>query len=135
MAEINENGRSNSHEAAYRGYLKSLEKFIEKFPEHLELETVDEVHQTPLLLACQGGHLECVQLLIDLGSISLTNRIFVVFTICENSGANVSVKDRLNRGCIETSALFVHLHILKYLAELNNPKITVWKNLLLLASS
>ena len=51
MNEPDETGWSHIHHCAYRGYIKSLERFVENDPDSLELQTQDDLGSTPFLLA------------------------------------------------------------------------------------
>ena len=44
MNEPDETGWSHIHHCAYRGYIKSLERFVENDPDSLELQTHTEGH-------------------------------------------------------------------------------------------
>lgn len=51
MNDIQENGWAHIHQAAFRCFHKSVEKFVKANEEQLELETGDDLGSTPLLLA------------------------------------------------------------------------------------
>ena len=61
MHNFDSNGWDNIHSVAFKGFISSLEKLIEKYPEKLELATTDELRSTPLLLAAMSGNLNTVQ--------------------------------------------------------------------------
>ena len=68
MNELDENGWAHVHHAAFRGFVKSIERFVAANEEQLELETGDELHSTPLHLAVMSGNLETVRCIVDLGA-------------------------------------------------------------------
>ena len=111
MNETDENGWGHIHHAAYRGFLKSVERFVKADPEQLELETNDDLKTTPLLLAVMSGSKETVECMIGLGS-------------------RINVVNSQNHGAIELCAFKQYIDLLKYFIELNNPKLPVWKHLI-----
>lgn len=68
MNEPDETGWSHIHHCAYRGYIKSLERFVENDPDSLELQTQDDLGSTPFLLAVSSGIQDTVVSLIELGA-------------------------------------------------------------------
>lgn len=68
-----------------------IDRFIENVPEQLELETGDALQSTPLLLACMGGSLDTVKMLVD-------------------SGAKISKLNMQRHGVVELSAFRVGFH-------------------------
>ncbi|KAK2180327.1 hypothetical protein NP493_447g01012 [Ridgeia piscesae] len=116
MNELDENGWGHIHHAAFRGFIKSVERFVAAGEDQLELETGDDLHSTPLLLAVMSGNLETVTCLVNLG-------------------AKVSAMDSSNNGVIELCAFKQFIHLLEYFIELNNDKLPVWKNLVKFMSS
>lgn len=68
MNDTDEKGWSHIHHCAYRGYVKSLERFVEGDPESLELQTTDDQANTPFLLAVASGNQDMVACLINLGA-------------------------------------------------------------------
>ena len=112
MNEMDENGWAHIHYAAFRGYLKSLEKFVKTgSQEQLELETEDELHSTPLLLSVMSGNLETVKILVDLG-------------------AKVWAINSQNHGVVELCAFKHFIEILQYFIDLDHERVPVWKHLL-----
>ncbi|XP_064641312.1 ankyrin and armadillo repeat-containing protein-like isoform X2 [Lineus longissimus] len=111
MNELDENGWAHIHHAAFRGFVKSIERFVKANEEQLEFETGDDVHSTPLLLATMSGNLESVQCLVELG-------------------ANLMATNSQNHGVVELSALKEFIQLLEYFVELNDPKLQVWKRLI-----
>ena len=68
MNEPDENGWSHIHQCAFRGFVKSLERFVENDRDLLELETADDLRQTPFLLAISSGLQDTVACLVDMGA-------------------------------------------------------------------
>ena len=68
MNEPDENGWSHIHQCAFRGFVKSLERFVDNDRDLLELETADDLRQTPFLLAISSGLKDTVSCLIDMGA-------------------------------------------------------------------
>ena len=68
MNEPDETGWSHIHHCAYRGYIKSLERFVENDPDSLELQTQDDLGSTPFLLAVSSGIQDTVVSLTELGA-------------------------------------------------------------------
>ena len=68
MNDPDENGWSHIHHCAFRGYVKSLDRFVENDRDLLELETGDDLRQTPFLLAVSSGLQDTVTALINLGA-------------------------------------------------------------------
>ena len=116
MQEFDENGWAHIHQATYRGYIKSVERFVESDREQLELETQDELHSTPFLLAVTSSSEQTVDCLLKLG-------------------AKIDVINSQNHGAVEISALNQYINLLQYFIEKNHEKLPVWKNLLKLLSS
>ena len=111
MNELDEKGFGHVHHAAARGFIKSVERFINASEEQLELETGDELKSTPLLLAVMNNQLDTVQCLVELG-------------------AKVYVVDQNNHGVIEHCTFNQNVQIINYFIELNHEKLPVWKNLI-----
>lgn len=68
MNELDERGWAPIHHATYRGFIKSVERFVKASEDQLELETGDELHSTPLLLAVKGGHKPTIECLVEFGA-------------------------------------------------------------------
>ena len=111
MNELDENGWAHVHHGAFRGYLKSLEKFVKTSEEQLELETEDELHSTPLLLSVMSGNLETVKFMVELGG-------------------NVAAINSQNHGVVELCAFKQFIEILQYFIDLDHEKVPVWKRLI-----
>ena len=116
MNEFDEKGWAHIHQASYQGYVKSLGRFVSTDPEQLELETTDDLHSTPLLLAVMSGNLDTVRCLVELG-------------------ARVHATNSQNHGVIELCAFRQSIPILEYFIGLNDDKLPVWKNLIRFLSS
>ena len=111
MNELDENGWGHIHHAAFRNFIKSVERFVKANPENLELETQDDLHSTPVLLAVMSGELEVVKCLVQLG-------------------AKLHVVNNQNHGIVELCAFKGFIHILEYFIELDHERLPVWKNLI-----
>ena len=57
MGDFDENGWAHIHTTAFRGFIKSMERFVHADPEQLELRTTDEYGSTPFLIAVTSGSL------------------------------------------------------------------------------
>ncbi|KAL5021576.1 hypothetical protein ScPMuIL_000731 [Solemya velum] len=103
MAEstVDEKGWGHIHLAAFKGFIKSVERFVSADPEQIELETEDELHSTPFLIAVTSKNKETVQCLIDLG-------------------ANIEVINRQNHGAVELCALNESIELLEYFIGLKD---------------
>ncbi|ELU14680.1 hypothetical protein CAPTEDRAFT_224898 [Capitella teleta] len=110
MNESDENGWGHIHHAAFRGFVKSVEKFVKANDDQLESETGDELRCTPLLLAVMSGNEETVRCLVTLG-------------------ARVWATNSQNHGVVELCAFKQFIELLEYFIELNDEKLPVWKNL------
>lgn len=116
LKELNDKGWAHIHEAAYRGYVKSIDKFVRSEPTQLEFETGDSLHLTPILVATLGGHLEAVRCLVELG-------------------AQLDAIDTRGHGVVELAALGQNVEILSYLVRLPDQDLRVWRKLLKLLSA
>ncbi|XP_013419847.1 ankyrin and armadillo repeat-containing protein-like [Lingula anatina] len=116
MNEKDENGWYHIHHAAFRGFIKSIERFVNANKDQLELETEDEYRSTPLLLAVTNGNKETVECLISLG-------------------AKVNAINNQNHGVVELSANKHFIEILDFFLEKNFEDLPVWKRLLNYLSS
>ena len=72
------------------------------------METSDGLQSTPLLLACMGGNLDTVKLLVE-------------------AGAKITKLNLQRHGVVELSAFRVYVDILHYLTELGDDIIQAWK--------
>ncbi|KAK7114038.1 hypothetical protein V1264_000165 [Littorina saxatilis] len=116
MNEPDETGWSHIHHCAFRGYIKSLERFVENDPDSLELQTQDDLSSTPFLLAVSSGIQETVACLIGLG-------------------ATVGVMNSQNHGAVEICAIKQYVTMLEYFLSLELEALPVWKNLLKMLGS
>lgn len=116
MNEPDENGWSHIHQCAFRGFVKSLERFVENDRDLLELETADDLRQTPFLLAISSGLQDTVSCLIEMG-------------------AKTNVTNSQNHGAVEICAIKEFISLLRYLISLDIPNLPVWKNLLKMMAS
>ena len=114
--EFDNTGWAQIHHACQRGFLKSVNFFLGDDPTLLELETADGKNYTPFLCSVDGGKVEAIQHLIDVG-------------------AKVDAISAHNHGAVEICALKSYIEVLNYFIELNHEKIPVWKNLLRFVSS
>lgn len=110
MNELDENGWGHIHHAAFRGFIKSVERFIAADPLQLELETGDNLQSTPFLLAVTSGNKESVKCLLELG-------------------AKINAVNTQNQGAVEICALKHFIELLEFFIEYNDDKLPVWKNL------
>lgn len=111
MDQLDDNGWAHIHHAAFRGFVKSVEKFVNANEEQLEIETGDDLQATPLLLAVMSGQLETVKCLVDLGA-----KVFVI--------------NSQNHGVVELCAFKEYIDVLEYFIEMDHEKVPVWKNLI-----
>ncbi|XP_074644329.1 ankyrin and armadillo repeat-containing protein-like [Tubulanus polymorphus] len=111
MNELDENGWAHIHHAAFRGFIKSIERFAVASEEQLELETGDDLKSTPILLAIMSGNIDTIKCLVGLG-------------------AKVNTVNSQNHGIVELSALKECLPVLEYFIRLNHEKLSVWKKLI-----
>ncbi|XP_059154242.1 ankyrin and armadillo repeat-containing protein-like isoform X2 [Physella acuta] len=116
MTDVEDNGWSQVHQCASDGYLMSLERLVENDGSVLELETNDNLKQTPILLAVREGREDIVQYLI-------------------RAGAKVEAVNTLNHGIVDIGVMKGHYSLLQNLSLLALPKLPVWKNLFKLLSS
>ncbi|XP_076449213.1 ankyrin and armadillo repeat-containing protein-like [Babylonia areolata] len=116
MNEPDEMGWCHVHHCAFRGYVKSLERFVDNDPESLELQTQDDLSCTPFLLAVSSGIQDAVTCLINLG-------------------AKVDVVNTQNHGAVEICAIKQFVSLLRYFLDLQLPKLPVWRHLLRLLGS
>ncbi|XP_046367118.2 ankyrin and armadillo repeat-containing protein-like [Haliotis rufescens] len=116
MNEYDEKGWAHIHQAAYRGYVKSIERFVEANPDQLELETNDDLHSTPFLLAVSSGNVDTVNSLLSLN-------------------AKINVINTQNHGAIELCCMKQFVSLLEYFIKRNDEKLPVWKHLLKMVGS
>ncbi|KAK3586524.1 hypothetical protein CHS0354_035060 [Potamilus streckersoni] len=109
-------GWAHIHHAANKGFPKSIERFVHADQDSLELETRDELHSTPFLIAVSSGNLDSIKCLLKLG-------------------AKIDVINTQNHGAVELCAIRQSIHLLEYFIDLNDAGLPVWKNLLRFLSS
>ncbi|KAL3858741.1 hypothetical protein ACJMK2_008995 [Sinanodonta woodiana] len=109
-------GWAHIHHAANKGFPKSIERFVHADRDSLELETKDELHSTPFLIAVSSGNLDSIKCLLNLG-------------------AKIDVINTQNHGAVELCAIRQSISLLEYFIELNDDRLPVWKNLLRFLSS
>lgn len=114
--EFEANGWAAIHNAAHRGFLKSVDFFLSEDHAFIELETRDELKLTPFLCAISGNRIDAVEHLMK-------------------AGAKVDVINAHNHGAVELCALKQYIEMLEYLIKIDNPQIPVWKNLIKFMSS
>ncbi|XP_040827784.1 ankyrin and armadillo repeat-containing protein [Ochotona curzoniae] len=98
------------HFAAFYDNICIIIVLCRKDPALLEAEATAENQCTPLLLAATSGALDTIQYLFSLG-------------------ANWRKMDAKGNNIIHLSVLTFHTEVLKYIIELNNPELPVWKTL------
>ncbi|CAG2212123.1 ankyrin and armadillo repeat-containing protein-like [Mytilus edulis] len=114
MAEVEEfdsQGWNQIHRAAHGGYILEVDFNLNENRDLLELETKDDKLMTPFLCAVDGNKMKAVKYLLE-------------------SGARTDVINAQNHGAVEICALKIYIEMLKYLIEIDNPMIPVWKNLI-----
>ena len=114
--DFDEHGWAHIHNAANKGYPRSIEKFVTADPRQLELETIDELRSTPFLIAVTGRTLESIKCLLNLG-------------------AKINAINSQNHGAVEICALKQYVDLLEFFIQLNDDNLPVWKNLLRFLSS
>ncbi|XP_076470058.1 uncharacterized protein LOC143300343 [Babylonia areolata] len=116
MIDPDETGWHHIHHCAFRGYIKSLERFVENDPDSLELQTNDDLGSTPFLLAVSSGIQDTVESLIGLGS-------------------KVNVINSQNHGAVEICAIKQFMSLLEFFLAKDLEQLPVWKNLLRMMGS
>ena len=114
--DFDEHGWAHIHNAASKGYPRSIEKFVTADPKQLELETVDDLHSTPFLVAVSSRTLESIKCLLNLG-------------------AKINAINSQNHGAVELCALKQYVDLLEFFIQLNDDNLPVWKHLLKFLSS
>ncbi|XP_071174964.1 ankyrin and armadillo repeat-containing protein-like [Mytilus edulis] len=114
--EFESNGWAAIHNAAHRGFLKSIDFFLSEDQEFIELETRDELHMTPFLCSIDGNKIEAVEHLMK-------------------AGAKVDTINAHNHGAVELCALKQYIEMLEFLIKLDHTQIPVWKNIIRFLSS
>ncbi|KAL8590568.1 hypothetical protein ACOMHN_011004 [Nucella lapillus] len=116
MNDPDETGWHHIHHCAFRGYIKSLERFVENDPDSLELQTQDDLCSTPFLLAVSSGIQDTVESLIQLGS-------------------KINVINSQNHGAVEICAIKQFMSLLELFLAKDLEQLPVWKNLLRMMGS
>ena len=114
--DFDDQGWAHIHNAASKGYPRSIEKFVTADPRQLELETIDELRSTPFLVAVSSRTLESIRCLLNLG-------------------AKINAINAQNHGPVEICALKQYVELLEFFIDLNDDRLPVWKNLLKFLSS
>ncbi|XP_069064332.1 ankyrin repeat and SOCS box protein 2 [Pleurodeles waltl] len=108
LSEANKDGWLPVHEAAYYGRLGCLKLLLRAFPATIDRRTLEE--ETPLYIACQRGHLDCLQVLLQMGAepdIAGKNKETPLYKACEHRNVdavrmlvqyNANVNHRCNQG-------------------------------------
>ncbi|XP_069494079.1 ankyrin repeat and SOCS box protein 2 [Ambystoma mexicanum] len=106
--EPNKDGWLPVHEAAYYGQLECLKLILRAFPTTIDRRTLEE--ETPLYIASQRGHVDCLQVLLQLGGepdIAGKNKETPLYKACERRNVeavqmlvqyNADVNHRCNQG-------------------------------------
>ena len=102
--EEREFGTENTalHEAAMLGHLSTITALLNWTPEKAEMlvNSKNEGGYTPLTIACQGGHLDCVLALLKAGAVPLqTNQGFWPTHVAANKNKVAVVETLLDHGC------------------------------------
>ncbi|XP_041454687.1 ankyrin and armadillo repeat-containing protein-like isoform X2 [Lytechinus variegatus] len=111
MNDLDDNGWSHIHHAAYHGYIKSIEKFVGASEDQLEFPTNDDKLMTPILLAVDSGKLDTVECLVKLGS-------------------DLRYQNTQNQGPVEIAALKQYIDILEYFIKFDHKDLPVWPKLM-----
>ena len=102
--EEREFGTENTalHEAAMLGHLSTITALLNWTPEKAEMlvNSKNEGGYTPLTIACQGGHLDCVLVLLKAGAVPLqTNQGSWPTHVAANKNNVAVVETLLDHGC------------------------------------
>eukprot|EP00057_Strongylocentrotus_purpuratus_P001221 XP_001196796.1 PREDICTED: ankyrin and armadillo repeat-containing protein isoform X1 [Strongylocentrotus purpuratus] len=111
MNDLDDNGWSHIHHAAYHGYIKSIEKFVGASEDQLEFPTNDDKLMTPILLAVDSGKLDTVECLVKLGS-------------------DLRYQNTQNQGPVEIAALKQYIDILEFFIKHDHKELPVWPKLM-----
>ena len=107
---LDSSGWAAIHYAAFHNYHTIVRHICTVERQCINLKTNDCTGSTPLLLATRNGGFDTVQCLIELG-------------------AYVTASDGSNHGIIQLAALYHHIHILKYLIDLEQTDVVVFDQL------
>ncbi|XP_033626712.1 ankyrin and armadillo repeat-containing protein-like [Asterias rubens] len=116
MNDLDERGWSHIHNAAYHGYIKSIQRFVAASEDQLEFPTNDDRLMTPLLLAVDNNKLDTVQCLVELGS-------------------DLRYVNAQNLSVVELSSMKQNVEIMLYFIKMDHPDLPVWNRLIKFASS
>ena len=116
MNDLDERGWSHIHNAAFHGYIKSIQRFVAASEDQLEFPTNDDRLMTPLLLAVDNGKLDSVKCLVELGS-------------------DLRYMNAQNYSVVELASLKQNVEILVYLIRLDRKDLQLWARLIKFASS
>ncbi|XP_038070212.1 ankyrin and armadillo repeat-containing protein-like isoform X2 [Patiria miniata] len=116
MNDLDERGWSHIHNAAFHGYIKSIQRFVAASEDQLEFPTNDDRLMTPLLLAVESGKLDTVRCLVDLGS-------------------DLRYVNQQNLSVVELASLKMYVEIMEYFIKLDHKDLPVWSKLIKFASS
>ncbi|CAG5120159.1 unnamed protein product, partial [Candidula unifasciata] len=104
---LDQEGWAPIHYAAFFDHQIIVRLLVRKSPDLLDLQTKNEFHSTPLLLAATSGALSVVRCLIELK-------------------AEIRMKDSKLNSLVSLATLHFHTNVLGYLTKLNHPDIPVW---------
>ncbi|XP_067933581.1 ankyrin and armadillo repeat-containing protein-like [Watersipora subatra] len=118
MNEVDEHGWAHIHQAAKKGYFKSVEKFIQASDDQIEFETQDDLKETPLMVAVRAGssNMDTISTIIKLGG-------------------KLDAINNVNHGLVEICCMEGHTDVLDYLQNLVRPELPVWNNLIKFCAS
>ncbi|XP_070566344.1 ankyrin and armadillo repeat-containing protein-like isoform X3 [Ptychodera flava] len=116
MYLTDQDGWAAIHHAAFFDHEPIVRHFCRKWIDQIELETMNQVRQTPLLLAASSGALDSVKTLIDLG-------------------ANIKKRDLEGNNMIHLAAMRFHTNVLEYYIEWNHKDVPVWNTLVEMMTS
>ncbi|XP_077978159.1 ankyrin and armadillo repeat-containing protein-like [Glandiceps talaboti] len=110
MYLTDQDGWAAIHHAAFFDHEPIVRHFVRKWVDQMELETMNDVRQTPLLLAASSGALDSVKTLIELGAI-------------------IKKRDLQGNNMIHLAALRFHTNVLEYFIEWGHSDVPVWSTL------
>ena len=87
--------------ACYKGYSNAVIRFLDYARETgknlIEQKTIDEFKTTPLLIACLGGNMEVIEMLVDNGA---------------DVNSKLDYRQNLKHGIIEIAAIKQHIELI-----------------------
>ncbi|XP_077867464.1 LOW QUALITY PROTEIN: ankyrin and armadillo repeat-containing protein-like [Saccoglossus kowalevskii] len=116
MYLTDQDGWAAIHHAAFFDHAPVVRHFVRKWQDQMELETMNHLRQTPLLLAASSGALDCVKTLIHLGVI-------------------IKKRDMEGNNMVHLAALRFHTNVLEYFIEWDHPDVQVWHTLVTMMAS